>query len=76
VLWGREVEGNQNRGVNFASAALGGNSGVETGVEMSTSFYLLNSNLCILRDISQLPRIMNLCSPAWSWKSPGNTLLL
>jgi hypothetical protein len=35
VLWGRDVEGNQNRGVNFASAALGGNSGVETGVEMS-----------------------------------------
>jgi len=46
-----DVEGNQNRGVKERdgkmSAALGGNSGVETRVEMSTSFYLLNSILCI-----------------------------
>jgi hypothetical protein len=51
VLWGKDVEGNQNRGVNFASAALGGNSGVETGSRCQRpSTYSIQ--ICVYLEIS------------------------
>jgi hypothetical protein len=79
VLWGKDVdvEGNQNRGVNFASTALGGNSGVDQNPRQglrcqlrcreifNPELYGFKAALHVLWDLVEFPRKGNLCLTTW-----------